>query len=121
MSGVEMNRILFPLSLLLVLNSWCIVHAQDNWHLVKSSDVVIEATLPGPATKKLDKTRSLAGTITTRIMEFHTDKVEFSVSSTKLPRFVSRIADDERLYKNAKDGVLNRFFGKQKSLSLIHI
>ena len=26
-----------------------------------------------------------------------------------------RFADDERLYKNAKDGVLNRYFGKQKS------
>ena len=48
-------------------------------------------------------------------MEFHTDKVEFSVSSTGLPKFVRRIADDERLYRNAKDGVLNRFFGKQKS------
>ena len=112
-----MNCNLFPLSLslLLVLNSWCLVHAQENWHIVKSSDVNIEAMLPGPATKKLDKRRTLAGTITTRILEFHTAEVEFSVSSTQLSKFVRRFADDERLYKNAKDGVLNRYFGKQKS------
>ena len=110
-----MNRILCPLTLLLFLNIWCVSHAQDNWHVVKSSDGAVEAILPGPATRKLDKRRTLAGTITTKIMEFHTDKVEFSVSSTGLPKFVRRIADDERLYKNAKDGVLNRFFGKQKS------
>ena len=48
-------------------------------------------------------------------MEFHTSEVEFSVSSTRLSKFVRRFADDEKLYKNAKDGVLNRYFGKQKS------
>lgn len=87
----------------------------DNWHNVKSSDGVVAASLPGKATKKLNKKRTLAGTITTKVMQFHTDEVEFTVTSSRLPRFLRRIADDERIYKTARDNVLNEAFGVEKS------
>lgn len=109
------------LAILFAVNILGALNAQDDWHLIKSSDGAIEALLPGPPKRKLDKTKSLAGTIVTKIMEFHTDEVEFSVSSTRLSRFVRAFADDERLYKNAKDGVLNRFFGKAISYEEIEV
>ncbi len=88
---------------------------QDVWHNVKSSDGVIEATLPGKATKKLDRRRTLAGTITTKVLEFHTDDVEFTVTSTRLPKLLRKLASDQRLYETAKEKVLSRAYGKQKS------
>ena len=88
---------------------------QDVWHNVKSSDGVIEATLPGKATKKLDRRRTLAGTVTTRVLEFHTDDVEFTVTSTRLPKILRKMASDQRLYGTAKEKVLSRAYGKQKS------
>lgn len=88
---------------------------QDAWHNVKSSDGVIEAMLPGKATKKLDKRRTLAGTITTKALEFHTDEVEFTVTSTRLPKLLRKMADDNRLYETAKEKVLFRAYGKEKS------
>ncbi len=117
-----MNKnLLLLLSLLLVWTSCCDVHAQDDWHVVKSSDGVIEAMLPGPAKKILYKKKTIAGTITTRILQFHTAEVEFSVSSTRLSKFIRRFADEERLYKIAKNGVLNRLFGKEKSFEKIKL
>ena len=109
------------LAILLTVNALSALPAQEDWHVIKSSDGAIEALLPGPPKRKLDKRKSLAGTITTKIMEFHTPDVEFSVSSTRLSKFVRAFADDEKLYKNAKDGILNRFFGKQTSFKKIRI
>ncbi len=109
------------LAILLVVVALGTANAQDQWHLVKSGDGAVEAMLPGPAERKIDKRKSLAGTITTKILEFHTADVEFSVSSTKLSRFVRRFANDEKLYKSAKEGVLNRFYGKETSFKTISI
>ena len=95
----------FLLVTLVIVSAVSNLQAQDDWHLVKSHDGAIEAMLPGPAKKKLDKKRTLAGTITTKVLEFHTDDVEFTITSTKLSKFLRKFANDERLYK----------------LSLIHI
>ena len=94
--------------LLLATSAISNLQAQDDWHLVKSHDGAIEAMLPGPAKKKLDKQRTLAGTITTKVLEFHTDDVEFTITSTKLSKFLRRFANDERLYKRAKNEILNK-------------
>ena len=109
------------LAILLAASALSNLHAQEGWHVVKSSDGAIEAMLPGPATKKLVKRKTLAGTITTKSLEFHTDDVEFSVSSTKLSRVVRKHANDERLYNNGRERVLNRFYGEQKSFEKIEI
>lgn len=108
-------------SVVLAVTTLSTLHAQDDWHMVKSESGAVEAMLPGPAKRKLDKRKTLAGTITTKIMEFQTDDVEFSVSSTKLSRFVRRFADDDKLYKNAKNGVLGKFYGQETSFKNIRI
>lgn len=116
-----MKKILTPLIILLIANILAPLHAQEGWHVIKSSDGAIEAMLPGPAKKQLDKRRTLAGTIVTKVMQFHTDDVEFTISSTRLPKLVRRLADDERLYKNARTQILNRFYGQEKSFEEITI
>ena len=107
--------------LLLATSATSNLQAQDDWHLVKSHDGAIEALLPGPAKKKLDKQRTLAGTITTKVLEFHTDEVEFTITSTKLSKFLRRFANDERLYKRAKNEILNKSYGEETSLKEIEI
>ena len=109
------------LAILLSVSAVNTLHAQDDWHLIKSNDGTIEAMLPGPAKKKSVKRKTLAGTVTTNSLEFHTADVEFSVSSTKLSRFIRKHAKDERLYRNAREKVLSRFYGEQKSFEEIEI
>ena len=97
------------------------LQAQDDWHLVKSQDGAIQAMLPGPAKKKLNKKKTLAGTITTKVLQFHTDDVEFTITSTKLSKFLRKFANDEKLFKRAKNEILNNSFGEEKSLKEIKI
>ena len=112
----------FLLVPLLVVISISNLQAQDDeWHLVKSQDGAVEAMLPGPAKKKLNKKKTLAGTITTKVLEFHTDEVEFTITSTKLSKFLRRFANDEKLYKRAKSEILNKSFGEEKSLKEVEI
>jgi len=111
----------FLLATLVVVSAIGNLQAQDDWHLVKSHDGAIEAMLPGPAKKKLDRKKTLAGTITTKVLEFHTDDVEFTITSTKLSKFLRRFANDEKLYKRAKSEILSKSYGEEKSLKEIEI
>ena len=77
--------------------------------------------LPGPAKKKLDRKKTLAGTITTKVLEFHTDDVEFTITSTKLSKFLRKFANDERLYKRAKSEILSKSYGEETSLKEVEI
>ena len=111
----------FLLAVLLTVSFSDNLQAQDDWHLVKSQDGAIEAMLPGPAVKKLNKKKTLAGTITTKVLEFHTEDVEFTITSTKLSKFLRRFANDERLYSRAQNEILSRSYGEQTSLKEIEI
>ena len=118
-----MNKLvqLVLLAFLLTVNASSTLHAQEGWHVIKSSDGAIEALLPGSPKIESEKRKTLAGTLTTKILKFHSDDVEFSISSTRLSKLIRKFAKDERLYKNAREGVLSRSFGKPISFEKIEI
>ena len=94
---------------------------EQEWKLVKSDDGVVEALLPGEAKDALEHEDTLAGRVTTKAKEFRTDDVQFTVSSTVLPKLALRFASEKRILTSTKEGMLKKFYGKQTSFKAVKI
>lgn len=81
----------------------------DGWRMESSPDGRLVAMVRGEKNRAIKKNRTLAGTITSRMYEFHADQIEFTLCWTRLPRMARHFADDETLFASAKKNILNQY------------
>ena len=104
------------LTLFVVMNLTSRADAQDQWRAVTNKDGFIQAMILGEPETKVDKRKTLAGTVTTDVSIFRTENVQNTVTSTKLSRMIRRMISDEK-----KDGVLADVYGQEVSFEDIRI
>ena len=87
----------------------------SGWHTYRFEGAQFVVKFPTKPTFHEETRRTIAGSITTQIVESHTEDADYMVSRTVLPAVAQSFAGESKVVANAKGGLLADVFGKEVS------